>query len=64
MENDEKLSFGDVQEKLSHGQVDSCGVEVTGELVYHTKIYLWSDKTFHTTQEQPAFDADKHPSKL
>ncbi len=64
MENDEKLSYQDVQDILANTEVSSCKVETSGQIVYYTGIYKWKDGTFHTTPEVSAFDADKHPSKL
>jgi hypothetical protein len=48
-----EIEFEDVQEKLSHCEVDSCQASIqTGKLVYHTGIYKWRDGTFHDTMEE------------
>jgi hypothetical protein len=45
------MDVGDVQEELSHCEIDSCTVAEDGQLIYRSKIYQWHDGTYHTEKE-------------
>ena len=53
MEEDTVMTYSEVQEELSHIEVDMCELDPSGQLVRFTGIYQWRDGTFHTTPETP-----------
>ncbi len=45
------IKQGDVQESLSHAEINSCEEDNQGQLVYYSGIFRWKDGTFHDEAE-------------
>ncbi len=46
------IEISDVQERLSHCEIDICKVAEDGQLVYYSGIYVWQDGTYHNNPEK------------